>query len=252
VRADRRLALRRPVVLAYHGVNAVPADDRLDLVMPPERLAAQVRALQRLRYRFMTADELVDLGPGGPPPAGTAVLTFDDGWRDALTVVLPLLRDLGVRATFYVNPGLWGATHHEVAGEAGRLLSEQDARELADAGMDLGCHAWLHRDLRGLDDAELAEDLRRAKAGIESISGQRCRTLAYPYGAYDERVEAAAVVAGFDLAFAWLPGPWRATAAPRLPGPTRHGGGRLLLKLAGIRRRRTVGPPPQRQALDSR
>jgi peptidoglycan/xylan/chitin deacetylase (PgdA/CDA1 family) len=232
-------------VLAYHGVNHVaPGDDPLDLVMPPEHLESHIRLLQRTGYRFLTAEEVVANGGGARQPRGTAVLTFDDGWRDALTVVAPLLRRLGVRATFYVNPGVWGGTHHAVAGEAGRLMTADDARSLAASGMELGAHSMRHDDLRILDDAALAADLVACREAVEAVGGAPCRTLAYPFGAHDERVRAAAAAAGYDLAWAWIPGPWNRFAAPRLPGPTRHGGGRLALKLLGVGRRRTIGPPP--------
>ena len=42
------------------------------------------------------------------PPPGT-VLTFDDGYREHLDVVAPLLAERGVTATFYVATGLHGA-----------------------------------------------------------------------------------------------------------------------------------------------
>ena len=64
------------------------------------------------------------------------------------------------------------------------------------------------------------------------MTGEPCRTLAYPYGLYDERVVRAAGEAGYELAFGWLPGPWRPLEAPRLPAPPRHGARRLSLKLA--------------------
>jgi peptidoglycan/xylan/chitin deacetylase (PgdA/CDA1 family) len=239
-----RARVLRPVVLAYHGVHPGPVDDPLGLVMTPDLLDRHVRLLLRLGYRIATADELARARPGSPPPRGTAVLTFDDGWRDAIDHVLPVLRRHGIAATFYVNPGLLGGTHHEISGDAGRLLDEPEARALAAAGMDLGCHANLHRDLRGVGDAELRRDLAEARAGVEALTGRPCRTFAYPYGGHDRRVEAAVSDAGFSLAFAWLPGPWRAMAAPRIPAPTRHSAARLALSLAGVRRRRTVGPPP--------
>ena len=87
-----------------------------------------------------------------------------------------------------------------------------------------------------LDDDELARELQESKADVEKITGRPCRTLAYPYGLYDDRVTEAAAAAGYELAFAWLPGPWRPLAAPRLPAPPRHGALRLALKLAGVRR----------------
>lgn len=243
--ALRRAALR-PLTLAYHGVNepGAPGADPMDLVMPPAILESHVRLLQRLGYRFATAEEV--LATGRPQARGTATLTFDDGWRDALTVVAPLLRRLGVRATFYVNPGLWGMQHASVTGPAGRLLTEPEAGELAAAGMELGAHSMHHDDLRTLGDAELATDLAENKAAVEAVTGRPCRTLAYPFGAHDQRVRAAARAAGYELAWAWLPGPWDRFAAPRLPGPTRHGARRLGLKMAGLGRHREIGPPPER------
>lgn len=234
-----------PVVLAYHGVGSPPADDRWGLLVEPDLLRAHVRALLRLGYRFVTAEQLVDEYAGRRPPRGLAALTFDDGWLDGLTVAAPLLAELGVPATFYVNPGRWGGLHRDLAAPAGLLLTPEQTRALHDHGMAIGAHGMTHVDLRGLGDAELLDDLKRCRTEIEAVTGVPCRTLAYPYGAFDERVEAASAAAGYDLAFAWETGPWRPFAAPRLPVGVRHGADRLLLGLAGVRRKRTVGPAPE-------
>ncbi len=78
----------------------------------------------RMRGTALTVDELVrvveDAGPilpldaveravadGDDPPAGS-VLTFDDGYREHIDVVAPLLAERGVTATFYVAAGLHG------------------------------------------------------------------------------------------------------------------------------------------------
>ena len=232
-------ALRRPVALAYHGVGEIePGSDPHRLVVSPRHLEAHVRMLLRRRYRFLTATELLELTRGGPPPPRTALLTFDDGWLDGLTLVTPMLSRLGVSATFYVCPGMWGDRHPLVEGEAARLLDERDTRRIADAGMEIGSHTCTHPDLRGLDDAALSRELVDSKAAVEAVTGRQCRTLAYPYGLFDERVTRAAGAAGYELAWAWLPGPWRPLAAPRLPAPPRNGALVLALKLLGIRRRR--------------
>ena len=229
-----RSPLTRPVVLVYHGVGDIDdASDPKRLIVAPEHLEAHVRLLLRRGYVFVPAGELP---AAAEPPPRTAALTFDDGWSNWLTVALPLLERLGVRATFFVCPGLWGAQHPDVAGAAGRLLDEDGARALHEAGMELGSHSLSHPDLRGLDDLSLARELAESKESLEAITGRSCTTLAYPYGLFDARVERAAADAGYDLAFAWLPGPWRRWAVPRLPAPPRYGGRRLALKLLGLRR----------------
>jgi peptidoglycan/xylan/chitin deacetylase (PgdA/CDA1 family) len=235
--------LHAPVVLVYHAVDDVaPEADPSLLVTAPRRLEAHVRKLSRRGYRFLTAGQLLSEAGGGEPQPRTAVLTFDDGWRDGLTVAAPLLERLGVRATFFVCPGLWGMRHELVSGEAGRLLSEAEARQLHESGMELGSHTISHPDLRKLGDADLARELSESKAAVEQITGESCRTFAYPFGLFDERVERAVAAAGYELALTWQPGPWRSLATPRLPAPARHGATWLTLNLLGVRRR--WRPPP--------
>lgn len=235
--------LHRPVVLVYHAVGDVEsADDPRMLVTAPHRLEAHVKMLRRRGYRFLTAEELLDEVVGTRPPPRTALLTFDDGWFDGLTVVAPLLQRIGVRATFYVCPGRFGAEHEKVIGPAARLLDATAALQLVDRGMELGSHTMSHPDLRRLGDGELAWELARSREAIETLTGRRCRTLAYPFGLFDERVERAAEVAGYELALTWQPGPWRRFATPRLPAPARHGALWLSLNLLGVRHR--WHPPP--------
>lgn len=228
--------LQRPAVLTYHGVGAATDDqDPSQLVVSPERLRAHVRLLQRRGYRFLRASELV----GREARRGEAVLTFDDGFLDWRTRLLPVLEELQVPATLYVNPGLWGGQHADVHGPPGRLLDRAQAAELAASPwVELGSHALTHRDLRTLDDATLRDELVGSKAALEDLTQQPCHTHAYPFGLYDERVVDAAAAAGYRLAWDWVPGPWqRSLAAPRLPAPTRAGAVVLALKLVGIRRR---------------
>lgn len=230
--------LRPPALLAYHGIGrAAVGGDPHHLMTAPDLLDAHIRFLRRLGYRFLTAEQLLDETAGDRPPHGVAVLTFDDGWADAVDVVVPLLGRHGVVATFYVCTDWLGRSHPLVEGEAGGLLDAGAVRSLVDVGMEVGSHSRSHRDLRALDDDELAADLTSSKAAIETLTGRPCRTFAYPFGAWDDRVAAAVRGAGYELAFGWGPGPWRRDVAPRLPAPPRHGATRLALKLLGVRRR---------------
>lgn len=229
-------ALRRPAVLTYHGVEAVPdGADPVRLLVSPARLTSHVRLLKRLGYRFTTADALV----GRAAEPGEAVLTFDDGFLNWLTDLLPVLEAEQVPATLYLCPGLWGTRHPDVPGAPGRLLDRAQAQALAASPwVELGSHAMTHRDLRLLDDASLRAELVDSKDAVEQLTGRPCTTHAYPYGLHDARVVEAAGEAGYALAWDWLPGRWRRPlAAPRLPAPTTHGPVVLALKLAGVRRR---------------
>ena len=157
----RVMSHQRPVVLVYHGVGFASEGDPHRLVTSPEHLIEHVRLLLGRGYRFLSAGEL----PQDGPAPGTVALTFDDGWRNWLTVALPVLRSLDVCATFFVCPGLFGQQHPDVPGEAGELIRAEEARALHDAGMELGSHTLTHPDLRTLDDAELVAGAGRLETG---------------------------------------------------------------------------------------
>ena len=83
-------------ILMYHGV-------------PPQgtqALAEQLHYLVR-HFKVVSLETMLDrLTHGGFPLAHEIVLTFDDGLRNNLTVVYPILRQLQVPATMFVCPGL--------------------------------------------------------------------------------------------------------------------------------------------------
>jgi peptidoglycan/xylan/chitin deacetylase (PgdA/CDA1 family) len=203
------------LVLAYHAVAPSLRRGLLpDMVVAASALRAAVERLQGTGLPFVTAGELC-----GKAPPRAAVLTFDDGWADALTVTAPLLAELGVRGTFYVSPGLFGNTDDRGMSPEGRILTRDEAGALHELGMELGAHSMHHPDLTRVDDATLRAELADSKAAVEEITGEPCRTFAYPFGLHDERVRAATRAAGFELAMQFAPGRWEPYAVPRWPMP---------------------------------
>jgi peptidoglycan/xylan/chitin deacetylase (PgdA/CDA1 family) len=97
-------------VLAYHRV--LPLDDParfdfdLDLVSASvEGLRNQMQLLSR-RFRPMRLTQAVaTLEAGERLPADAVVVTFDDGYDDNFRHAFPILRELGIPATFFVSTG---------------------------------------------------------------------------------------------------------------------------------------------------
>ena len=204
-----------PLVLAYHAVAPRLVDGLVpEMVVSERQLTEEVQRLQGFGRRFVTAGELCD-----EPADDAAVLTFDDGWADALTVVAPLLVSLGVRGTFYVCPGLFGNPDDQGYSPEGRVLTRAEAGELHELGMELGAHSLHHSALPGIGDFELRDEIEGSRDEIAAITGEPCRTFAYPFGLHDARVRDATEAAGFELAFQFAPGPWERFAAPRVPKP---------------------------------
>ena len=134
-------------------------------------------------YRVVTVAEIVRQGgacsPGGLP---MLAITFDDAWRDTLELALPVLAKRGLSATVFA------AVDFAVSAESGKpFIRPGELRELGDAGHEVGCHSWSHRELPDVPDEELGRELLDSRRWLEDVVGRRVVTFAYPRGAYDER-----------------------------------------------------------------
>jgi peptidoglycan/xylan/chitin deacetylase (PgdA/CDA1 family) len=121
------VVMRAPLAMAYWlGVGAKRTRENGDDIIflyhgtPPcvaNQLERQLRYLQRL-FRFVPLAEIA-ASLGDCRPAGRqrqAAIIFEDGLRSNVVVAYPILRALGIPATFFVCPGLieermWLWTH---------------------------------------------------------------------------------------------------------------------------------------------
>jgi len=225
---------RFPFVLMYHSVGpGVGADeDPYQLTVTPERLDAQLRALRRQGLRGMSMRDL--LAAGGRGGVG---LTFDDGYVDFVTDAVPVLRRHGATASVYVLAGrLGGDNSWDADAPRKPLMTADQVREAAAAGMEIGSHGLMHRHLPQLSTEDLTEELVASRAALAEVIDGPVDGLAYPYGDLGTREVAAARAAGYDNAVAVDVGPAGVPAGrhalPRSYAGQRDGGLRLLAKRA--------------------
>ena len=206
---------RDTLVLCYHAVSP---DWPIGLAVEPEQLDRQVSWLLDQGYVPATFHQAVT----NPPAARAFSVTFDDGWRSVLEHGLPVLSRLGVPATVFVSTSFVDTSEKPLIGpdllewldgphrDELFCLSWPQLSELAGAGWEIGSHTMTHPWLTQVDDERLARELRGSKARCEEMLGTPCRTLAYPKGNFDDRVERAAAEAGYEAA---------ATLPRRFPTP---------------------------------
>jgi peptidoglycan/xylan/chitin deacetylase (PgdA/CDA1 family) len=96
--------MTRLLVLGWHNILATPSFPRARGA-GARGFARQVLALRRFMNPVPLEPALRALADGGRLPPRAVALTFDDGYRDNLTVAAPILRALGVPATFFLVPG---------------------------------------------------------------------------------------------------------------------------------------------------
>jgi peptidoglycan/xylan/chitin deacetylase (PgdA/CDA1 family) len=193
------------LVLCYHAVS--PTWDA-DLSVTPRALEWQLRMLQRRGYRCMT---FADATRRRAVEGRTLVITFDDAFESVHRLAYPILAKLGMPATVFVptrqafgeEPMGWPGVDHWLDtphAQELRGMSREQLRELAADGWEIGAHTRTHACLTDVPDDELAEELAGSRADCERELGVSCVTVAYPFGAADARVLAAARSAGFEAA----------------------------------------------------
>ncbi|SEM11553.1 polysaccharide deacetylase family protein [Streptacidiphilus jiangxiensis] len=188
---------RPPWALMYHSVDSGPQDPYL-LTVSPQRFAAQLGWLRRRGLRGVSMRELVRAYEQQAAD-GLVGLTFDDGYADFPRQVLPLLRAHGFTATLYVVAGRMGG-HNAWDADAPRkpLVTIDQVRQLADAGVEIGSHGLSHCRMTGLAADELTTETRRSREALESVVRGPVTGFCYPYGAVDEAAEQAVAAAGYD------------------------------------------------------
>lgn len=90
-------------ILIYHRVLAT-ADPLVPWALGADVFSVQMDALQR-HFNVLPLPEAVERLAAGALPARAAAVTFDDGYRDNLTVALPILQRHRIPATVFIASG---------------------------------------------------------------------------------------------------------------------------------------------------
>jgi len=172
------------MVLAYHEV--LP-ESNYAYCVPCDHFAKHLNLLRLLAQ---------SAGPGDH-----ARVTFDDGEQSQSRNALPLLRERGIAATYFVNPGL--------AGTEPKFLTWEQLKELQAAGHSIQSHGWSHKFLISCSDAELAQELGGSRETLQDKLGAAVEEISVPGGRWDQRVIEACARAGYKRVY--VSDPWIAT-----------------------------------------
>jgi peptidoglycan/xylan/chitin deacetylase (PgdA/CDA1 family) len=263
-------------IMTYHHVADEDPTYRFDPGVADASPAQFKRQLELVaRYGTpVTIAQLVSALDGAPLPKNAVMITFDDGYRSCHDVALPLLREVGLPATFFIPTEFVGErrlywweriafvlssttvaraiisypqrctleakdpaamrTLHDLVKDTPQLDLERflgelatafrvdwdraierdhaddivmtwdQVRALAAAGMDVESHTKSHRVLQTLGRHELRDELAGSKRELEKQIGRKVRAVAYPVGrrvAHITAIREAVQEAGYQLGF---------------------------------------------------
>jgi peptidoglycan/xylan/chitin deacetylase (PgdA/CDA1 family) len=171
------------LIVAFHRVNDELAED--GLTCGSDKFA-EFCAFFRDYFTPIPLSEQAAGCRAGRDMGGTLSITFDDGYRDNLEVAAPILRRLGLPATFFVSTGFLGTGtvppwDEHLAVQPGWMDWDQ-VRSLATQGFEIGCHTDSHIDLGTADAHTVRTELEVSKRKLRQELGRSVNLFAYPFG----------------------------------------------------------------------
>jgi peptidoglycan/xylan/chitin deacetylase (PgdA/CDA1 family) len=115
------------------------------------------------------------------PDTAVIIFTFDDGPESDYLLAYPILKEQGIKGTSYI------ITKFTDESMPGKLTWDQ-IKEMSADGWDFGCHTYEHKRLTGMSDDEIKESMEAVDRSFTEQGFQPPSIMAYPYGAYNQRV----------------------------------------------------------------
>lgn len=196
-------------ILMYHAI-ATGNERASRYVIPQSKFLQQMRWIKRRGYRALTFREYLRLRRENElPPHKSVIVTFDDGYAEFHGAGQAVLQKLSVPATMFVVSGAAGSCN--TWDDSGALhqrpiLSWQALREVQDHGVECGAHSRSHVALTAIPPARRQEEIEGCLADLKDRLPAVLPVYSYPYGKWNETVEADVARAGFDAACTVMPG----------------------------------------------
>jgi peptidoglycan/xylan/chitin deacetylase (PgdA/CDA1 family)/glycosyltransferase involved in cell wall biosynthesis len=173
-----------------------------------------LKLIKRLGFETLTPKDLAEKGfiHRLQPGKKFLMLTADDGYRDNLTRMLPLLEKYDMKATVFIvsdeTHNRWDTDHPTNPDTKVDLLTPDEIRALDQSGrVEIGGHTLSHAKLDELSPEAQRHEIVENKKQLEDILGHPMVSFAYPFGNLNESAKREAQAAGYALAFATDSGP---------------------------------------------
>jgi peptidoglycan/xylan/chitin deacetylase (PgdA/CDA1 family) len=197
---------KRVLILGYHGVTRGTVVDPSQIHVRECLFREQIRHLKQA-YNVISLGQFIERRRKNLPlPPYSVILTFDDGFRNFLSVTAPILFANSIPATVfiitaYVRHGLSSESPIEwTSRDDCTLLSWDEVRRLNEQGIEFGAHTCTHPQLDTLSPDQVAREMLES---FNAISGNLANTdvaFAYPYGICTEDLQKQSMAAGFSCA----------------------------------------------------
>ncbi len=168
------------VVLSYHSVS----QDNWRYSIDPDVIKKQIDYLLKY-YDFASLNDLSKYLKGLKKfSKPTVILTFDDGYRDILTLK-PYLDKNKIKPALFVLSDTKNANKSEMDTDR-QFLNDNEIRLIIKSGWEIGNHTSTHSNLSNLKKDSQKKEIIESKKTLENKFGIKVDYFAYPRGKYSK------------------------------------------------------------------
>jgi len=189
-------------ILCYHGIGTSYPKAEQAFAFSRDTFADHLALFARRGLRTVTIAEIAAARRRGDHAAldNTVALTFDDGYADLATAVLPLLAEHDMVATAFVTTSHVAGRDTEPVTNARWLSSPQLGQLAASGRFEIGGHSHDHLPLDELAPSTITSQLDRCRDELATRLGAAPTSFAYPYGYSTSAVRRLTRAAGWTAA----------------------------------------------------
>ncbi len=175
--------------VVYHTISTPEVRLPSDIDISPQRFEEHLQWLAKRRERVVTLRDTLS----EPKRTNLIAITFDDGYRDNLTVALPLLEKYDLPMTLFMTASF--------VGKDGYLTADDLKFLAAHPLVTIGSHTLTHQHLTKMSREDALFELDVSKILLEEITEKTIDLLAYPYGDCNQTIERLSEECGYAAAW---------------------------------------------------
>ena len=149
----------------------------------PKRLIRYIKIMRSLGYRFVSVKDIMSSNT----KKKCIALTIDDGYKNNIMNLLPILKKYNVPALLFISTGLLDLPANDQrliktkCYPDQQMMSHEDVNLWIKEGHEIGFHTHNHVDLYRLDEITIEKDFRDGMSVFKN-NGWSLKYFAYPFG----------------------------------------------------------------------
>jgi peptidoglycan/xylan/chitin deacetylase (PgdA/CDA1 family) len=178
-------------ILMYHSITAEKFDACRDLFTVS--IANFKKQMHWLKDTYGT--QCIPIHSPGDIDSMKISITFDDGFADNESLVLPVMEELNLPFCIFISSGF-------IEKKISNYLTEVQIKKLANHPLvTIGSHGQSHRPLVELAKEEMIQELIKSKSFLSEICGYPVQFLSLPHGLYNDFIIEKAMEVGYQKIF---------------------------------------------------